>query len=507
MKLASCVFLLLLGSLHADETAPSPCGKSFTISGKITHFKLPAGAVVAGAPHDGRYNEEVYGLSFIAKVDGLSARAYAVDLTASGIPVISAPVIYTDADKPMDARIDDLIRRMSLGEKAGQLVNAAAAIPRLNVPDYNYWSECLHGVARNGYATVFPQAIGMAASWDLDKIHQVGEVIAVEGRAKYYQAQREGKHGDNHGLTFWAPNINIYRDPRWGRGQETYGEDPWLTARCGVNFIEGVQTTNGPYLEAMACVKHFAVHSGPEHGRAGFNVDPAPRDLYETYLPQFQAAVEEAHVGAVMAAYNAIYHVPMSANKWLLTDLLRNTWGFTGHVVSDCGAVGNISGGHHYARDGVDGSADAIQAGLDLECGGTFHNLTQSVAQGLVTEKEIDTALHHVLSARFRLGLFDPPERVPFSNIAMTEVESPEHLALARSVARESMVLLKNDHLLPLDKTRLKHIVVLGANAKAHLNGNYNGDPATPVTILDGIRAEVGDAVKVDYFKGAPLTN
>src|SRR5260221_2820497 len=208
-----------------------------------------------------------------------------------------------------------------------------------------------------------------------------------------------------------------------------------------------------------------------------------------------------------MAAYNAIYHVPMSANKWLLTDLLRNTWGFTGHVVSDCGAVGNISGGHHYARDGVDGSADAIQAGLDLECGGTFHNLTQSVAQGLVTEKEIDTALHHVLSARFRLGLFDPPERVPFSNIAMTEVESPEHLALARAVACESMVLLKNDRVLPLDKTKLKHIVVLGANAKAHLNGNYNGDPTTPITVLDGIRQEVGDAVTVDYFKGAPLTN
>ncbi len=326
------------------------------------------------------------------------------------------PIIYTNPDQPLDARIDDLIRRMSLTEKVSQLMNVAPAIPRLNVPDYNYWSECLHGIGRNGHATVFPQVIGMAAAWDEEKIHQVAEAISIEGRAKYYQAQRDGNHGGNHGLNFWAPNINIFRDPRWGRGQETYGEDPYLTTRMGVNFIEGLQGTDPKYLEAMACAKHFAVHSGPEHGRGGFNVDPDTRDLYETYLPQFQAAVEEAHVGAVMAAYNAIYHVPMSANKWLLTDVLRDTWGFTGHVVSDCGAVSQIVSQQHYAKTDAEGDADAIKAGLDLECGGSFHALTKSVKQGLITEKDIDTALHRVFTIRFRLGLFDPPDRVPWSN-------------------------------------------------------------------------------------------
>jgi beta-glucosidase len=600
--LIACTFLAL-GLLRADETAPSSCGKNFTIVGDLTHFKLPKGVTVEGAPDDGSFSEEVYGNTFTARIEGLPAGTYTVEIDAaevynkgpnqrvmkitSGdtvladkldlfavagfakaykfqakvdhkddtilgpltitftslagnakfnairildangdvaacvkavdlistadaaamkIPVVVDPVIYTDPDKPMDARIDDLIRRMSLSEKVGQLMNAAKAIPRLNVPDYNYWSECLHGVARNGHATVFPQVIGMAAAWDVAKVHQVGEVIATEARAKYNQAQRDGNHGDNHGLTFWAPNINIFRDPRWGRGQETYGEDPYLTARNGVNFIEGVQGEEGGYLKAMACAKHFAVHSGPEHGRGGFNVDPDTRDLYETYLPQFQAAVQEAHVGSVMAAYNAIYHVPMSANKWLLTDLLRDTWGFTGHVVSDCGAVGNIVGAHHYAKTDAEGDAAAIKAGLDLECGGTYAHLTQSVEQGLITEKDIDKALHRVFSARFRLGMFDPPSRVPWTNTPMTEVESPDHLALARALARESLVLLKNDHVLPLDKSLLKHIVVLGPNADARLNGNYNGEPTHPITILDGIRTEVGDAVKVDFFKGCPRT-
>jgi len=431
----------------------------------------------------------------------------AADAASSVIPVITDPVIYTDPDKPMDARIDDLIRRMSLAEKVSQLMSAAVAIPRLNVPDYNYWSECLHGIARNGHATVFPQVIGMAAAWDVVKIHLAGEVIATEGRAKYYQAQRDGNHGDNHGLTFWAPNINIFRDPRWGRGQETYGEDPYLTARNGVSFIEGLQGDNPNYLKAVACAKHFAVHSGPEHGRAGFNVDPDTRDLYETYLPQFQAAVQEAHVESVMAAYNSIYHVPMSANKWLLTDLLRGTWGFAGHVVSDCGAVGDIVGDHHYVKTVTEGDAEAIKAGVDLECGSSYRNLTQAVEQKLVTVEQIDQALHYVLRARFRLGLFDPPARVPWSDTPMTEVESPEHLALARAIARESIVLLKNDHVLPLDKAQIKSIAVLGPNADAHLNGNYNGDPSRPITIFQGIKDEVGDAVKVDYFKGCPRTH
>ncbi len=276
------------------------------------------------------------------------------------------------------------------------------------------------------HATVFPQAIGLGATWDPLLIHQVGEVIADEARAKYYESLKRGQGGKpNRGLNFWAPNINIFRDPRWGRGQETYGEDPYLTSRLAVGYITGLQQTKDGVLEAMACAKHFAVHSGPEPGRGGFNVNPATRDLYETYLPQFQAAVQEGHVGSVMAAYNAIYHVPCSANSWLLTDLLRSTWGFQGHVVSDCGAVTNLSGPQHFAPNGERAAAAALNAGLDLECGGTFRNLPKAVAEKLTTEKAIDTALHRVLEIRFRLGLFDPPEKDPFAQIPASEVESP----------------------------------------------------------------------------------
>ena len=597
--------LCLLALAHADETAPSPCGKSFTVSGSITHFKTPANVSIDGDDNLGTFGEEVYGPSFTAKVEGLPegdykieidlaevysnapdqrvihiasgetiladhldliatagfAKAYKIqgtvhhlddavggpltltftgikgnakfnaihiydsqgggvacvkaidlvdtaDAAASKIPQVSGPILYTDPDRPMNARIDDLIRRMSLSEKAGQLVNAAPAIPRLNLPAYNYWSECLHGVARNGHATVFPQAIGMAATWDDGLVYRIGQVIADEGRAKYYQAIRDGEGGkDNRGLNFWAPNINIFRDPRWGRGQETYGEDPFLTSRIAVGFITGIQQMKNGYLEAMACAKHFAVHSGPEAGRRGFNVDPDTRDLYETYLPQFEAAVEEAKVGAVMAAYNAIYGVPSAANRWLLTDLLRGTWGFQGHVVSDCGAVGNISGEQHYAQGNEAAAAAALNAGLDLECGGTFRALPKALSEGLVTEKEIDTALHRVLEIRFRLGLFDPPERVPFSNIPMSDVESPAHLELARAAARESIVLLKNDGgVLPLDKSKLKRVAVIGPNASTSLNGNYEGQPTHSITILEGIQKELGAAVPVDYAQGAPLT-
>ncbi len=429
------------------------------------------------------------------------------DAFALKIPQVSGPVIYTDPDQPMDARIDDLIERMSLSEKVKQLMNAAPAIHRLNVPEYDYANECLHGVALNGKATVFPQAIGMAATWDEEKMRQVGEAISLEARAKYNEAQREGMHASGQGLNFWSPNINIFRDPRWGRGQETYGEDPFLTGRMGVNFIEGIQGNDPHYLVAMACAKHFAVHSGPEMGRGHFNVDPDSRDLYETYLPQFQAAVEEAHVGGVMTSYNSIYHVPNAANPWLLTDLLRNSWGFAGYIVSDNVAVAHLYLEEHYAKTDVEACAYAIKAGLNLEDGNVFRALTKSVRQGLVSEKEIDAALHHVLAIRFRLGLFDPPERVPWSNTPMTEVESPEHLELARTMARESIVLLKNDHVLPLDKAKLQHLVVMGVNAQVPLLGNYNGTPGKPITILDGIKTEVGDAVKVDYFEGAPLTS
>jgi beta-glucosidase len=604
MRFLSILLALACVLLHADESAPSPGGKSITISGDITHHKTPAEVKVEGAPDDGSYNEEVSGSSFTAKVEGLPAGTYTIeidfaethynapgnrlmritcgnavladnldllavagfakayklvakvdhqddtilgplaitftgtkdqakfnaihvldaqghevakvkagdlvntaDASSSKIPEVAGPVIYTDPDQPTDLRIDDLIRRMSLSEKVSQLINDAVAIPRLNVPAYNYWNECLHGVARDGAATVFPEPIGLAATWDEEKMRQAGQVIATEARAKYNKAESQNQHGAYHGLNFWAPNINIFRDPRWGRGQETYGEDPFLTARIAVNFIEGIQGDDPKYLKAMACAKHFAVHSGPEHGRGSFNVNPDARDLYETYLPQFQAAVQEAQVGAVMASYNSIYNVPNACNPWLLTDLLRNTWGFKGHVVSDCGAVSHIVGEHRYAETFAEGDADAINAGLDLECGGSFRALTESVAEGLVKEKQIDTALHRVLKVRFDLGLFDPPARVPFSNIPITEVESPEHLALARTLARESMVLLKNDHVLPLSKEKLKRIAVIGPNAMTYLNGNYAGSPTNPISVLQGIQQEVGPAVKVDYFKGCPLTH
>jgi beta-glucosidase len=429
------------------------------------------------------------------------------DMAAATLPIVAEPIIYTDPDQPMDARIDDLIRRMSLKEKVSQMMNTAVAIPRLNVPSYDYWSECLHGVARAGHATVFPQAIAMAAAWDPVTMHKIGETIATEARAKFYEAQRQKDHGTYHGLNFWTPNINIFRDPRWGRGQETYGEDPFLTSRLAVGFITGLQGDDPKYIKALACAKHFAVHSGPEGGRFEFNVNPPTRDLYETYLPQFQAAVQEGHVGAVMAAYNSIYNVPCACNPWLLTDLLRNTWGFKGHVVSDCPAVTNITSSHHYTDSYAKGDALAVKAGLDLECGSSFRELTKSVKEGYITEKEIDVSLHRVLAIRFKLGLFDPPDRAPFANIPMTEVESPEHLALARTVACESMVLLKNDKLLPLDKSKLQRIAVIGANADnaGMMNGNYNGDPSHPIDILQGIRAEVGNAVKVDYVQGCPL--
>jgi beta-glucosidase len=427
------------------------------------------------------------------------------------IPNVKTPPIYNDPTKPFDARIDDLISRMSLAEKVSQIVSKATGIERLGIPAYNYWSEALHGVGRNGAATVFPQAIGLAATWDEALVHKIGEVIATEGRAKYYKTIQDGEIGrENAGLNYWAPNVNIFRDPRWGRGQETYGEDPFLTGRIGVNYVEGVQGTDPKYpgyYKAMATAKHFAVHSGPEKGRGHFNVNPTTRDLRETYLPQFQMIVQEANVRGIMAAYNSIYGVPCAADDWLLTDLLRKEWGFTGHVVSDCGAVSQIAGEKHYMPNGEMGTSASVASGLDLECGGSFAALTKAVEQKIIDVKKIDQALHRVLDIRFRLGLFDPPATAPFSGVPASEIESAPHLQLALQAARESMTLLKNDGLLPLDKMKLKRIAVVGPNAdnRTVLLGNYHGEPTNPVKILDGIKAAVGPNVKVDYVKGTDL--
>jgi len=432
------------------------------------------------------------------------------DTSAMKVPVVTGPEIWKDPSQPLDIRVKDLVRRMSLAEKVQQMRNAAPAIPRLGVPAYNYWNECLHGVARAGVATVFPQAIGMAATWDTPLIHQEADVIATEARAKNnrYRERHNGDSAQYHGLTFWTPNINIFRDPRWGRGQETYGEDPFLTSRLGVAFIRGLQGDNPKYIKAMACAKHYAVHSGPEPLRHRFDAEPPERDFYETYLPHFEAAVREGHVGAVMGAYNSVYGKPACASPLLLTDLLRKQWGFEGHVVSDCGAIYDIFGNHRYAATPEEAAADAVKAGTDLCCGTDYNSLTRAVKEGLISEAEIDTALGHVLKARFELGLFDPSSMVPYAQIPFSENNSSEHQALALKVARESMVLLKNNGVLPLDRAKIKRIAVIGANAQSVpvLLGNYNGQPANPVTILDGIRAVAGPDITVTYEPGCLLT-
>jgi beta-glucosidase len=430
------------------------------------------------------------------------------DLWASTIPRVDAPIVHTDTGLPFDVRIDDLIRRMSLKEKVGQLMNGAPAIERLGVPGYDYWNECLHGVARAGHATVFPQAIGLAAMWDIDMMGRVADTIATEGRAKNNAARAKDPNTRKYyGLTFWTPNINIFRDPRWGRGHETYGEDPYLTGRLSVAFIRGLQGEDPKYIKAMACAKHFAVHSGPEKLRHSFNAVVSERDLYETYLPQFETAVTEGKVGIVMSVYNAVDGVPGPANKFLLTEVLRNRWGFDGHVVSDCGAVRDIWKNHQYAETPAEASALAVKAGNDLNCGGTYKALTTAVKDGLLSEAEIDVALKRVLMARFRLGLFDSPEQCSYLTIPETMNDTPENSRLALEAAQKSIVLLKNDGVLPLNRDDLDCIAIIGPNADSvdALVGNYAGDPSYPVTILQGIRNKLGGQVKIAYTGGCPL--
>jgi len=448
-----------------------------------------------------------------ATVIAFSAADFADPFTAAAkqVPVVEGPELWKDPVKPLDERVKDLIRRMSLAEKVLQLQNSAPAIPRLGLPWYDYWSEALHGVAANGTATVFPQAIGMAATWDTPLIHREASVIAIEGRAKFnaYAAGHNGNGRRFCGLTFWSPNVNIFRDPRWGRGQETYGEDPFLTGALAVAFIRGLQGDDPKYVEAMACAKHFAVHSGPEPERHRFNATPPERDLYETYLPQFEMAVREGHVGGVMGAYNSLYGIPACASSFLLTDILRKQWGFEGYIVSDCGAIHNIWGEqeHHFVATPEEAAADAVKAGCNICCGRDYNALVRAVQKGLISEKEIDEALAYTLATRFKLGLFDPPELCPYSKIGINQNDTPEHEALALKVAEESIVLLKNDRLLPLNRANLKRIAVIGTNAvsTSMLAGNYNGRAARPVTILDGISQVAGPGIEVIFAAGGPL--
>ena len=418
----------------------------------------------------------------------------------------AAGAAYLNPDLPFENRAADLVSRMTTDEKISQVMNDAAAIPRLQIPQYEWWNECLHGVARAGAATVFPQAIGLAATFDRSLIHEVAVAISDEARAKHHEFARRGERRRYQGLTFWSPNINIFRDPRWGRGQETYGEDPYLTSRIGVAFVRGLQGDDPRYLKVSATAKHFAVHSGPEADRHHFDARPSERDLHETYLPAFRALVQEARVESVMGAYNRVNGESASASQRLLLDILRKDWGFKGHVVSDCGAIDDIYKQHKIVDTPEKAAALGITKGCDLECGTTYRSLKGALAQGLVSEQDLDVAVRRLMLTRLKLGMFDPPERVRYAQIPYSVNQSPEHDRLARRAAQASIVMVKNDGVLPLSSS-LRTIAVIGPTADdvMTLLGNYYGTPANPVTLLAGIREAVGSRAKVIYARGADL--
>ncbi|TAJ11082.1 glucan 1,4-alpha-glucosidase [Marinilabiliaceae bacterium JC017] len=414
---------------------------------------------------------------------------------------------FQDACLPLEQRVDDLISRMTLDEKVSQMQDVAPSIDRLGIPAYNWWNESLHGVARAGAATSFPQAIGLAATWNPELIQEMADVISTEARAKYNNSIKNGQYGRYQGLTMWSPNINIFRDPRWGRGQETYGEDPYLTARMGVAYVKGLQGDDPDYLKVVATPKHYAVHSGPEPDRHRFDAYTNPKDLWETYLPAFEATVKEANAWSVMSAYNRYLGQSATASPLLLTEILRNKWGFKGYVVSDCGAVYDIYKFHNIVPTAEEAAALAVKAGCDLNCGNVYNQLSKAVEQGLITEEEIDVSLKRLLMARFKLGMFDPIDKMPFSEIAYSENEAPAHQKLALEVAHQSMVLLKNDQsTLPLSSS-IKKIAVIGphANDRQFMMGNYFGTPTHRTTILEGIKNSVSKHTKVVYHKGCDL--
>jgi beta-glucosidase len=408
----------------------------------------------------------------------------------------------------LQQRVTDLVSRMTLEEKVSQMVYDAPAIERLGIPAYNWWNECLHGVGRAGVATVFPQAIGLAATWNPDLLHQIAVATSDEARAKHHEAVRRGIREIYTGLTFWSPSINLFRDPRWGRGQETYGEDPYLTAAMGVAFVRGLQGDDGEYLKLVATPKHYAVHSGPESERHHFDARVGEQDLRETYLHAFEACVKEGRAASVMGAYSRVNGEPCCASPTLLEEILRREWGFDGYVVSDCGAIRDIYEHHRVVSSAEEAAALAVVNGCELNCGAVYPALVQAVAQGLISEETIDRAVQRLFTARFRLGMFDPPEQVPYAGIPYEVINCPEHRALALQVARESIVLLKNDRgLLPLRKD-LSSMAVIGPNADdlQPLLGNYTGTPARAVTLLDGIRTKVSPRTQLAYARGCAIT-
>jgi len=415
--------------------------------------------------------------------------------------------VYLNPDLPVEVRVDDLIGRMSLDEKVSQTLHGAAAVDRLGIPEYNWWNEALHGVARSGLATVFPQAIGLAATWDTELMFRVATAISDEARAKHHEYLRQGNRGIYEGLTFWSPNINIFRDPRWGRGMETFGEDPYLTGRLAVEFVRGMQGDHPSYLKTVATPKHYAVHSGPEPDRHTFDAVVDERDLRETYLPAFRTSIIDGGAESVMCAYNRVRGVPSCGSNELLQQILRDEWGFGGYVVSDCSAIRDIYLNHKVVETAAEAAAMGVANGTDLNCGVTYESLGESVRTGLLSEEDLDNSLRRLFRARFRLGMFDPPERNPYSDIPFSVVDSDEHRALASEAARKSMALLKNEGgLLPLDRG-LGTIAVIGPNADdvGVLLGNYNGIPTEPVTPLQGIRQAVSGGTSVIHAMGTGL--
>ncbi|MGQ1784599.1 glycoside hydrolase family 3 C-terminal domain-containing protein [Saccharicrinis sp. GN24d3] len=415
---------------------------------------------------------------------------------------------YQDVTIDFETRAKDLVSLMTLDEKIAQLGDHAPAIPRLGVPEYNWWNECLHGVARSGIATMFPQAIGMAATFDTDMMKKVADVISDEARAKHHDAVRKGNFNRYYGLTYWSPNINIFRDPRWGRGHETYGEDPYLTGQMGIQFVKGLQGNDSKYMKLVATPKHFAVHNGPEPERHVFNATPNSRDLWETYLPAFEDLIVDAKAYSIMGAYNRVDGESSCASWLLLEDILRNKWGFEGYVVSDCGAIRDIHAFHKIVNTPEEAAAIGVRKGCDLNCGSVYQKyLKNAVELGLIDEGEIDLSVYRLVLAKMKLGMFDPAESVPYAKIPMAVNDSKPHDEMALAMAHKSMTLLKNDGILPLNKRKLKRMAVVGPNADniRALRGNYFGTASNPVTVIDGIKKAVGADVKVSYAEGVPL--
>ena len=499
-------------------TAAGAARKVATVSGTVDHaddaIRGPLRINFVASKGNAKFNtveiKNAEGASVVSFKASELADAFSA--SANRVPDVKTPMIWRDPSRSIKDRAADLIGRMSLAEKVAQLKNAAPDIKRLGLPAYDYWNEALHGVANNGVATVFPEPVGGASSWNPSLFHQEGNIIGIEGRAKFndYVNQHNGDSKWWYGLTYWTPNVNIFRDPRWGRGQETYGEDPFLTSEIGIEFVKGIQGDDPNYMLAMACAKHYAVHSGPEADRHSFDAVISDRDLFETYLPQFERVVREGKVAGVMGSYNAIDGVPACANSFLLTDLLRNQWGFEGYVVSDCDAIRDIWGQrqHKFVKTPEEAAAAAIKAGCNLCCGGDYAALVRAVQQNLVTEKEIDEALYHTLWTRFRLGVFDPVDKVPYAKYTIKDNDTPEHGKIALALARQSLVLLKNDGLLPLNRSKLKKIAVIGpnGNSRSMLEGNYHGKASHSVSILTAIQEIAGTGIEVTFAEGAPNT-